>query len=115
MDTAMIPSAEVVEMAIDAFGVDRIIFGSDEPLNLVRALVYNNPQLGERLITQEAYHWVDPKEHADYAYLARDVIHMHWSAILALKNATDKLPEEVRDSARESIFYGNARALFGFE
>jgi predicted TIM-barrel fold metal-dependent hydrolase len=115
MDTAMIPSEEVVSVAIAAFGVDRIMFGSDEPLNLVRALVYDNPRLGQRLITQEAYHWIDPDEHAKFAYLAKDIMHMHWSAVLALKNAIDRLPEEMRDGARESIFYQNAKEFFGFK
>lgn len=115
MDTAMIPSEEVVGMAIRTFGTEKIIFGSDEPLYLVRALVYKNPKLGERLITKEKYHWVDPEEQREFSYLAKDVMHMHWSALLAVKNAVDKLPSVVRDKSRENIFYKNARSLFKFK
>lgn len=114
MDTAMIPSPEVVSMGIDTFGIDKIMFGSDEPLNLVRATVYNNPRLGQRLITEKDYHWVDGKEHEEYQELAKGVVHMHWQSLLALKHAIDNLPVSQQEAFRNHIFKTNAEGLFHF-
>lgn len=115
MDTAMIPSKEVVGMALRTFGPDRIMFGSDEPLYLVRAVVYENPKLGQRLATSEGYHWADPQEQKEFADFAQDAVHMHWSALSAIKEATDELQHEVRDEVREKIFFRNAREVFDFD
>src|SRR5205823_6195219 len=38
MDTALITDTRVVRAAIEALGIGRIIFGSDEPLSLIRAM-----------------------------------------------------------------------------
>lgn len=115
MDTAMIPSTEVICMAIAAFGPDRILFGSDEPLNLIRAQVYENPILGQRLITLYPYHWVDKNEHKQYKHLASDVTHMHWGALIALRDAITKSYNSLEQkSVKEKIFYDNAKEVYGF-
>lgn len=59
MDTALNPSADVMGIALKHFGAGRIMFGSDEPLNLIRSVAYQNPSLGERIVTNYQYHWVD--------------------------------------------------------
>lgn len=114
MDTAMIPSREVVELALKVFGHERIMFGSDEPLNMVRSTVYEHPNLGQRLATEYLYHWVDPTEHASYKHLARGSIHSHWQALLALKEAIETLPAREQEEAKKAIFYSTARRVYGF-
>lgn len=113
MDTAMIPSPEVVAFAIEKFGVGRIMYGSDEPLNLVRARVYENPELGQRLITEFPYHWVNKDEQDKYRELAEGVVHMHWSAILAIQTGLKRLGLD-EDEAVEKIFRTNAVDFFKF-
>lgn len=115
MDTAMVPSKDVLKMAISAFGYERIMFGSDEPINLVRAKVYHNPKLGQRLITKYAYHWVDEAEHEEYKHLAKDLVHMHWPAVNAIKDAIEELyPDNLSKQAvvKNAIFNSNARKFF---
>ncbi len=114
MDTALIPSEEVVGLAIQYFGIERIMFGSDAPLNMVRAKVYRNPNLGERLITEYPYHWVDQKEHDEYKHLAKGAIHIHWQALLALKAVIEKLASESQDKAKKLIFNETAKIVYGF-
>lgn len=55
-DTALVPSVEVVEMAMRTIGVNRIMYGSDEPLNLIRSVLYTHPQHGEKIVTSYLYH-----------------------------------------------------------
>jgi hypothetical protein len=114
MDTSMIPSAEVTFMALQAFGPGRIMFGSDEPLSLIRSTVYNHPTKGQRLITEYPYHWVDPAEHAEYRHLAKDVTQTHWQVLQAIQQAVFQLPANLQTRAVEAIFYTNARMVFGF-
>ncbi len=112
MDTSMIPSAEVMFMALRTFGPDRILFGSDQTLNLIRSTVYEHPIKGQRLITEYPYHWVDPEEHLQYAHLAQGAVHTHWQVLLAIQSAVQELPIKTQRRAIESIFFNNAHQVF---
>lgn len=115
MDTAMIPSKEVVAMAIDAFGYNRILFGTDEPLNLIRAIAYHHPEKGERLATQYPYHWVDVDDHRRFGHLAQDAILMHWDQLSAIRSAIEQVVDsDERDHAKQAIFQGNAKRIYSF-
>lgn len=114
MDTSLIPSADVAVMALKSFGSHRIMYGSDEPLNLVRAKVYNNPDLGQRLITEYQYHWVDWAEHEKYKQYAVDIVHIHWQALGAIRAAIEALPGGQQDRAKQRIFHDNAQQVFKF-
>lgn len=114
MDTAMNPSSDVIGMAINAFGLDRIMFGSDEPLNMLRYTAYVNPDRGQRVVTEYKYHWVDADEHEKYRHLAQDAVHVHWQSIVAIKKVIQSLPKRKRAIAKENIFRNNAKEVFGF-
>lgn len=113
-DTALVPSAEVVNMAMRIIGTDRIMYGSDEPLHLIRSVPYVHPQHGERLVTEYPYHWVDPTEHAEFRTLAAGVTHAHWQALRAIRSTIEKLPENEQEEAKQKIFYDNAKQFYGF-
>jgi predicted TIM-barrel fold metal-dependent hydrolase len=114
MDTAMIPSSEVVAMSLKAFDSDRIMYGSDQPLNLLRQIVYNHPTKGERIVTRRRYHWTDITEHDEYSHLALNAIHSHWQCLEALLKGIKKVFPDSEIEARHNIFYANARNMFGF-
>lgn len=114
LDTAMIPSSEVVALALQSFGPSRIMYGSDEPLNLVRAKVFSHPEKGQWLITEYPYHWVDQVDQQRFAHLAQGVVHMHWPAIEAVIIATKQLFGSCLEAAWQKIFHNNAKAVFGF-
>mgnify|MGYP001558479758 CR=1 FL=1 len=115
MDTAMIPSKDVLTMALSAFGSKRIMFGSDEPINLIKSNVYQNPKLGERIITEYIYHWVDKEEHEQYKKLAVGATHMHWPAIQAIKDSIENLyAPEKQSEVKNDIFSINATRFFKF-
>lgn len=114
MDTSLNPSEEVMKLAIESFGISRIMYGSDEPLNLIRSRPYVHPEKGQRIVTSYQYHWTDPEEHKVYGHLAKGAEHSHWLCLTALRNAIESLPLEMRDQAKQRIFRKNAEAFFGF-
>lgn len=113
-DTALVPSAEVVEMALRIVGTERIMYGSDEPLNLIRSTPYVHPEKGERLATEYQYHWVDKADYQTYKQLAIGVTHAHWQALRAVKTAVSSLPEKEQDTAKQKLFHDNAQQFYGF-
>ncbi len=114
LDTSLNPSREVLKLAFKYFGPERIMFGSDQPLNLVRARSYVNPIKGQRLITEYKYHWVDNNEHTHFRHLAKNLVHTHWSSIFALKSVIDEFPNSMQEKIKEMIFYKNAHQFYNF-
>jgi len=107
-DTALVPSAEVVVTALRIVGPERIMYGSDEPLNLIRSTPYVHPEKGERLATQYPYHWVDSSEN-QYKHLAASITHAHWQALHAAKTAVSDLPEREQATVKQKLFHDNAK------
>lgn len=114
MDTALNPSAEVVALAFKHFGTERIMYGSDEPLHLIRSVPYVHPDKGERIVTDIPYHWADQNDHQRYGHLARNAVHAHWLALGAIRAAIEQLSPHEQKQARDGVFYKNACAFFGF-
>lgn len=113
-DTALCPSIDVVRIFLEIIGCDRIMFGSDEPLNLIRSKAFIHPLKGERIVTEFPYHWVDSIEHQQYKGLAKDSVHCHWSSLSAIRCAIEFFHKSVHDEMKRKIFYENAKFFFGF-
>ena len=90
------------------------MFGSDQPLNLVRARSFINPSRGQRLITDYNYHWVDKEEHAEFKHLATNLIHSHWGSVNALKKVIDEYPVKDQDKIKDMVFFTNAKLFYKF-
>lgn len=113
-DTALVPSTEVVAMALRIVGVNRIMYGSDEPLNLIRSVPYIHPQRGERIVTEYPYHWIDLAEYKQYKHLATGAVHAHWSALSAIKTAISTFPKKEWEVLKQKVFHDNAELFYGF-
>jgi len=114
LDTSLNPSKEVVELAIQCFGSDRIMYGSDEPLHMIRSAAYIHPEKGQRIVSDYPYHWVEPDEYKEYGHLAKNVSHVHWQALGAIRGALESLHLKEQELAKQRIFHDNARDFFGF-
>lgn len=112
MDTALNPSAEVCLRALRTFGSKRIMFGTDEPLHLLRSVPYIHPEHGQRITTSYRYHWQDPQEYNEFTHLAQTAVHSHWLCLDALKAAVQAFPQSEQESVKQSVFYDNANAFF---
>lgn len=114
MDNSLNPSMEVTKIALEILGSSRILYGSDEPLNLIRFSVYAHPEKGQRIVSDYPYHWVDKEEFREYGHLAQRAIHAHWSNLIALKECIEVLSVSEKEAAKENIFYNNAAEIYGF-
>lgn len=114
LDNAMVPSSEIIINAIDLLGSQRIIYGSDEPLNLIRVNVYVNPVLGERYISDYPYHWLDKNEVKQYKHLSIAKVSMLWKVLFSMKRSVASFPKNEQNLIKERLFYYNAKNLFGF-
>ncbi len=110
LDTSLNPSYEVIKLALKYFGADRIMYGSDQPINLVRYVPFINPEKGQRIVTEYMYHWVDKEEHEKFKYLATNLVHCHWLALNPLRKVIDELPN--KEEIKGKIFYLNAKKFY---
>jgi len=76
-DTSLVMSADVIETAVNIVGQNKVMYGSDAPLNLIRSKAYEHPQKGRRLATNFPYHWVDKDEQKEYGHIAANSTHDH--------------------------------------
>lgn len=110
LDTSCMEYSAVVSLALSVFGPSRLMFGSDEPLNLLRTAPFVHPQRGPRVVARRPYHWSDPDEHACYGHLASSAMHNHWQQISAILDAVAGLSSA--DDYIQMMFHDNARHFF---
>lgn len=113
LDTACMEHADVLDLALDTFGTERVMFGSDEPLNLVRAVPYVHPQKGPMVVPRMKHHWVVDEEWAVYGHLGQNAVHNHWQQLGAIRSVCDRNP--AAPNLKNAIFWDNANRLFGFD
>ena len=116
VDTSGVTDRGVIEKAIRYLGANYILFGTDEPLNLLREQTYDNPSLGPRIITDYPYHWVDPVEWEQFKDTVPTPTYSHLQQLAALEAALDAVTktEAEKQAMAQAIFYDNAKKLFGF-
>lgn len=111
MDTACMEYGDVVKLALDCVGDEKIMFGSDEPLSLLRAAPYRHPAKGPRISPRMKYHWVQEDEWRDYSHIGQAALANHWQQLSAIREAV--VSNSTVEGLKERIFAGNAEALFG--
>lgn len=108
LDTSMRPERQVHELALQTFGPARVLFGSDEPFNLLRYVKVTDPQFGRHNVSLRRYHWVPVQVHYIYAAAAATASLLHFQVISAIFAAVANVfPTEI-DNVTASIFNGNA-------
>jgi hypothetical protein len=112
VDISMTPSSQLISQAFYTLGPERILFGSDEPFNLLRYKIYHHPELGERYVSQYPYHWLDNRQRERFGHLAINTVHLHWQVLMAIKTAiTTVYPKDVK-TIRNLVFYESALRVF---
>jgi hypothetical protein len=106
MDTALVLDRKLVHGAVQALGLHRILFGTDEPLSLIRASSYVHPRLGSRLYAPE-YHWSRDNDTPE-ELSSRVPTLLHIQMLEAIIDAVDRDQQSL-----QAIFHDNALRLFG--
>jgi hypothetical protein len=115
MDTSMVLARPVHELALSTFGPDRVLYGSDEPFNLLRYVGYQHPERGYRLVAPRQYHWLDEADFHRYRHLARDAMLVHLQVVRALFDSVDALFGTESDGVLAAIFGDNAATWFDLD
>lgn len=113
-DVSMATNTDVYKQVLATFGPERVLFGTDEPFNLLRYIDYEHPILGRRLVSTYPYHWLDESQRKEYGHLAANAMLVHWQMMTALKQALEDIypiPDDL-NYAKQCIFYENAFRAF---
>lgn len=105
MDTAFVFDRDLVRAAVQALGPARILFGTDEPLSLIRAIAYVHPRLGPRLYAP-GYHW-SRDDGAPKEVTGGTPILLHIQLLEAIIDAVERDRQSL-----QAIFHDNALRLF---
>jgi uncharacterized protein len=112
MDCSMASNVQIHRLALTELGPDRIIFGSDEPMNLLRYSEFQHPERGRRFISRHPYHWLEPEMYQRYRHLAKGAVLLHFAVIRALRNAISDVCPGDAEQAADSVFRANALRWF---
>ncbi|OJU88201.1 hypothetical protein BGO17_04500 [Candidatus Saccharibacteria bacterium 49-20] len=116
VDTSGVTNPSIVATALEQLGPERVLYGSDEPLNLLREFTYTNPELGPRLLTDYPYHWVHQDEYeANKHLLPENLMYCELQQVDALLVAIRSVASARHaDAYIQSIFHDNGQREFGF-
>lgn len=116
VDTSGVTNPAIIATALEQLGPARVLYGSDEPLNLLREFTYENPDLGPRLLTDYPYHWVHQDEYeANKHLLPENLMYCELQQVDALLVAIRSVASARRaDAYIQSIFHDNGQREFNF-
>lgn len=108
-DTSWSNDSEAMRSVLKILGSDKLLYGSDQPLNLIRVKVVEHPILGSRVAVGCPYHWADLEEQQFYRekldIQTDKLTTMHFQSIKAIMQATSNKTEI------NQIFYENAARI----
>jgi hypothetical protein len=112
-DTSMAIDASIHDLAYVTFGPRRVLYGSDEPFNLLRYSTYQHPTHGLRLVGPRRYHWLDEQDFAAHRHLGVDAHLVHLQVLRAIVDTTDRIygAAEAPNVLRQ-VFHDNAAGWF---
>lgn len=112
-DTSMCHSAELFRIGLDTLGPKRIMYGSDEPISLIRATQFYDEEFQRPVLLPDyRYHWVRDEDWERYRGRYQEMTHGHFENLRAIKEVIDTYSENEAEQLKENIFYRNAARLF---
>jgi len=116
MDTSMVIDPMVLTQIFKRFPLQRIMYGTDLPLSLVRGQAYRHPEFGLRIFSSYPYHWINPREVDEQGVELCGVSPMliHWQALLSLENAIRVVAKKQQEKVKEMIFFNTAKEVYSF-
>ncbi|MEU0968330.1 amidohydrolase family protein [Streptomyces sp. NPDC005917] len=113
VDTAMVTSVPVLSAALRILGINRVLFGSDEPFNLLRYRMVRTKQHGDIAVPAHRYHWEKPWVRQRYGYLAAGAPAVHFQSLAAVFAAIDRQHHRASsiDTSVQKVFCANALDL----
>jgi Amidohydrolase len=113
-DTSMARSHDVHLLALDVLGPDKVLFGSDEPFNLLRYTSVVDEQRGVVNVPPRPYHWVATDVYERHRLAVATAEILHFQVLDCLLAAVDRLHGADEKSVLDKVFFRNAQRLLGF-
>jgi predicted TIM-barrel fold metal-dependent hydrolase len=115
-DTSWYIGEDELKAGFEILGGDKIMYASDQPFNLIRARFVQHPQFGERILTDQPYHWANSVEQNYYKEVTgmnpSEFANFHYEGIRVLLNAITRVyKREDLGNAIDKVFYKNAAKL----
>ncbi|QHD86602.1 amidohydrolase family protein [Gordonia sp. JH63] len=116
VDTALVVDSWTLNTAFETFGSERVMFGSDEPLSLLRVLEYQHPVKGKRWASTTPYHWLDATDYAEGDLEDRELL-LHVQQIMTIVNVVRQQCSDPRilEQLLRGVFHDNAARFFSVE
>jgi predicted TIM-barrel fold metal-dependent hydrolase len=113
-DTAWFFESDILLHGLDILGPERILFASDQPINLVRCEFFNHPKYGnERVLVSTSYHWANKSEQTEYRKIFKGDISLVPSIqskiLKAIFDATENFSQD--EECLKDIFFNNGFKL----
>lgn len=113
-DTSMCHSAELFRIGLETLGPKRIMYGSDQPISLIRAIQFYDEEFGRPVLLPDyRYHWVRAEDWERYRKRHEGMVHGHFENLRAIEEILSTYPDQEIGRLKEDIFYQNAAQLFG--
>jgi Amidohydrolase len=112
MDTSMANNPAIHEIGLQTLGRRRILFGSDEPFNLLRYVTIDDSRLGKVHAPPRPYHWSPPDAYRRFQTQAVAAETLHFQVLNAILAAVDCTFAEDVPSVLADVFYQNAQNWF---
>ena len=111
-DTSMCHSPELVRIGLETLGPHRVMYGSDQPISLIRAHQFFDEEFRRPVLLPDyKYHWVRDEDWQRYNGKCSGITHGHWANLQAIKAAL--LDVAGTDSTlKEDVFFNTANTLF---
>jgi predicted TIM-barrel fold metal-dependent hydrolase len=111
LDTAWFFEEDILSLGLDIFGHKKILYATDQPINLVRCEFFRHPETGkDRVLSSTIYHWVDSKEREEYLQFfsgdINNVLSVHFKIVSSILNVINKYQND--RNVVEDVFYKNA-------
>jgi Amidohydrolase len=113
-DTSMARSHDVHLLAMDMLGPNRILYGSDEPFNLLRYASVVDEQRGMINVPPRPYHWVAPEIYERHRHAVAKAEILHFQVLNCLLVAVERLHTSDAKAVLDKVFFRNAQRFFGF-
>lgn len=117
MDTSMVIDSMTLKQIFKCFPLQRIMYGTDLPLSLVRGQSYKHPEFGLRIFSSYPYHWINRREVEGQGVKLSKLKPMliHWQALLSLEDAIRFIvTKKQQEKVKEMIFFSTAKEVYSF-
>lgn len=118
LDTSVYDNETVMACGFKTLGPERIIYGSDQPFNLIRGKTVFHPILGKRTMTDNlSYHWVNREEQLqyrrDFGQNPEELPNLQLASLNALTSAMETCftQNEELGRVKKLVFFENAARL----